>query len=182
MSVRGRRFLTVGKLAVTVAVGLGAVLGTGCLPPLSRAPSAPSVPHWPPGVAPTVVTFACPVSGARYGQRYGPLPGGSYHYGVDLLAPSGTPLVSVTAGWVHYVANEGAGGNAMYLYSVDRNVYYYAHLRDFVGGDRNVAARELVGHVGQSGNATGPHLHLEIRVGGPNGLRVDPFPTLHAHC
>lgn len=180
MPVRSRIRFTARHLTVVVAVGLGAVLASGCL---NGAPSASSIPHGPPGFAPIIAGFSCPVTGARYGQRYGPLPNGGYHFGVDLLAPSGTALVAVMAGSVHYVANEGAGGNAMYLYGVDGNVYYYAHMLAFWGGDRRVGPRELVGLVGQTGNATGPHLHFEIRLGGPNGMRVDPFPTLqNARC
>jgi murein DD-endopeptidase MepM/ murein hydrolase activator NlpD len=92
----------------------------------------------------------------------------------------GAPARAVKAGTVRNVANEGAGGNVVYLTATDGNVYQFAHLHDFVGGDRSVAQGETIGHVGQTGNATAVHLHFEIRIGGINGARVDPFPTLRA--
>ena len=66
----------------------------------------------------------------------------------------------------------------------DGNTYYYAHLSDYVCGARAVAAGELIGHVGNTGDAAGgpTHLHFEIRPGGPNGRAIDPYPTLASHC
>ena len=76
------------------------------------------------------------------------------------------------------MANEGAGGNAAYLNGSDGNTYYYAHFDSFVGAARSVSAGEIIGMTGMTGNATAPHLHFEIRVGGPNGSRTNPYPTL----
>jgi peptidoglycan LD-endopeptidase LytH len=59
-------------------------------------------------------------------------------------------------------------------------VYFYAHLSSYVGGARSVAQGEVVGLVGMTGNASAPHLHFEIRIGGANGQRIDPYPTLRA--
>ena len=53
-----------------------------------------------------------------------------------------------------------------------------AHLSQFVGGPRSVSQGEVIGLTGMTGNASGPHLHFEIRVGGDNGARIDPYPTL----
>jgi murein DD-endopeptidase MepM/ murein hydrolase activator NlpD len=172
---------TANRLGLLLIVALAAVLIAGCVP---RPPAPPplSIPHGAPSGGPVITAFSCPITGARYGEGFGPQPDGSFHYGIDLLAPIGTPLVAVMAGSVHYVANEsGGGGNAVYLTGVDGNVYYYAHLVSFVGGDRRVGDRELIGYVGQSGNATTPHLHFQIRLGGANGTRVDPSATLRAH-
>jgi murein DD-endopeptidase MepM/ murein hydrolase activator NlpD len=50
-------------------------------------------------------------------------------------------------------------------------------------GDRRVGQGEPIGRVGQTGNATGPHLHFDIRLGGVNGQHTDPYPTLrNAGC
>ena len=70
------------------------------------------------------------------------------------------------------------GGNAAYLNADDGNTYYYAHFSAYVGGPRAVAKGEVIGLTGMTGNATAPHLHFEIRLGGPNGNRTDPYPTL----
>ena len=121
--------------------------------------------------------FQCPVQGAAYSDDYG---GPSGHPGIDMFVPTGTPAVAVKGGTVTYVANEGAGGNTAYLDAEDGNTYFYAHFSQFVGEARTVAKGEIIGLTGMTGNATAPHLHFEIRLGGPNGDRTDPYPTLKA--
>lgn len=123
--------------------------------------------------------FQCPVVGSVYTDSYGPR-GSGFHYGIDMFAPTGTPLVAVKPGSVTFVPNEGAGGNTVYLSANDGNVYFYAHLSSYVGGPRSVAQGEVVGLVGMTGNASAPHLHFEIRIGGANGQRIDPYPILRA--
>jgi len=122
-------------------------------------------------------SFTCPVIGAAYTDDYG---GPTGHPGIDMLVPIGTRALAVKAGTVRYVANEGAGGNTAYLDADDGNTYFYAHLSQFVGGARTVAQGEVIALTGMTGNATGPHLHFEIRLGGENGARTDPYPTLKA--
>jgi murein DD-endopeptidase MepM/ murein hydrolase activator NlpD len=131
----------------------------------------------------TVITdFRCPVDGSRYTDDYGPR-GSGFHYGIDMLAPTGTPTWAVKSGGVYYTL-ESAGGLVAYLYADDGNVYYYAHMSEIIGdGNRGVGQGEPIGRVGQTGNATGPHLHFEIRLGGVNGQHTDPYPTLrNAGC
>jgi murein DD-endopeptidase MepM/ murein hydrolase activator NlpD len=123
--------------------------------------------------------FQCPVVGSAYGNSYGPR-GDGFHYGIDMMAPTGTPEVAVKAGSVSYVPMGGAGGNEAYLAANDGNVYYYAHMSQFVGGARSVAQGEVIGLVGSTGSSTAPHLHFEIRIGGANGQRINPYPTLQS--
>jgi murein DD-endopeptidase MepM/ murein hydrolase activator NlpD len=130
-------------------------------------------------------TWVCPVQGpVSFTDTFGsPRGGGRTHKGNDLFSPSGTPLVAVTDGSIFF-QGDPLGGKAAYVQGHDGNTYYYAHLRDYVGGARSVKAGELIGHVGNTGDAADapPQLHFEIRPGGPNGRAIDPYPTLAAHC
>jgi len=128
--------------------------------------------------------WVCPVQGPRsFTDTYGaPRGNGRTHKGTDIFAPLGTPVVAVVSGSVFFQGDPD-GGNAAYV-SGGGTTYYYAHLNDYVGGARSVSAGELIGHVGNTGDAAGgpTHLHFEIRPGGPNGAAIDPYPTLAAHC
>jgi murein DD-endopeptidase MepM/ murein hydrolase activator NlpD len=134
-----------------------------------------------PSGGPVVNNFRCPVDGSTYSDSYGPR-GSGFHYGIDMLAPTGTPVWAVKSGNVQY-ALESAGGLVAYLFADDGNVYYYAHMSNQAGGNRGVGQGAHIGYVGQTGNATGPHLHFEIRLGGVNGERINPYSTLrNAGC
>ena len=97
-----------------------------------------------------------------------------------MFAPTGAPLVAVKAGTISHMPMNGAGGNEAYLAANDGNVYFYAHLSQYAGGPRSVSQGEVIGYVGSTGNAAAPHLHFEIRIGGANGTRIDPYPTLRS--
>ncbi len=129
--------------------------------------------------------WVCPVQGAvSFTDSWGaPRSGGRTHKGTDMFAAQGTPVVAVVAGSVFF-QGDPLGGLAAYVTGADGTTYYYAHLNDYVGGARNVAAGELIAHNGSSGNADGgsPHVHFEIRLGGPNGTKINPYPTVRAHC
>src|SRR5829696_4088853 len=110
-------------------------------------------------------------------------PGGSGSRSQYLIAPTDEQLRSArqrlplrhpahrhgqpSPGNVRY-ALERAGGLVAYLVADDGNAYYYAHMSNTNGGNRRVGQGEHIGYVGQTGNATGPHLHFEIRLGGVN--------------
>ncbi len=130
--------------------------------------------------------FVCPVKGgASFINSWGfPRSGGRRrHKGVDMFAPRNTPVVAVGPGKITFgVVN--LGGNVTHLYGDDGNVYYYAHLEGWPSGLRSgqrVRRGQIVGYVGNSGNAryTSPHLHFEIR---PNGKAVNPYPTVRYYC
>ncbi len=119
----------------------------------------------------------CPMPGSAYGDSWGaPRSGGRRHEGVDMLAPSGTPIYAVVSGSVSYNQNR-LGGNAVSLVGDNGNRYYYAHLSRYEGGNRRVNQGDVIGYNGDTGNATGvPHLHFEIHPGG--GLAVNPTPSV----
>jgi peptidoglycan LD-endopeptidase LytH len=121
--------------------------------------------------------IVCPMNGSAYGDSWGaPRSGGRSHEGVDMLAPTGTPIYAVVSGVVNFRQNR-LGGNAASLAGDNGNRYYYAHFASYEGASRRVAQGEVIGYNGDTGNATGtPHLHFEIHPGG--GLAVNPTPSV----
>lgn len=126
--------------------------------------------------------ITCPVAGpSAFGDTWGaPRSGGRRHEGVDMLGPTGTPLVAVVSGYARFSTNT-LGGNAVSLTGNNGNRYYYAHLNAWEGTSRSVSQGEVIGYMGDTGNARGtPHLHFEIHPGG--GAAVNPYPTVRAVC
>jgi hypothetical protein len=101
------------------------------------------------------------------------------HHGIDIFANLGTGILAVDAGSVRFT-DDPIGGHVFYLTATDGTTYYGAHLVAFEGASRTVAAGEIIGYVGDTGNAQGtsPHLHFEEHP--PGGGVVDPFPELKA--
>ncbi|HYN34156.1 MAG TPA: peptidoglycan DD-metalloendopeptidase family protein [Ilumatobacteraceae bacterium] len=122
-------------------------------------------------------SIICPMPGSAYGDSWGaPRSGGRRHEGVDMLAPTGTPIYAVASGTVNFNQNR-LGGNAASLAGDNGNRYYYAHLSRYEGAGRRVNQGDIIGYNGDTGNATGvPHLHFEIHPGG--GLAVNPTPSV----
>jgi peptidoglycan LD-endopeptidase LytH len=123
----------------------------------------------------------CPVAGpSTFVDTWGAArSGGRRHQGVDMLSARGTPSVAVVAGTIRISQNR-LGGNALWLNGADGNTYYYAHF-DHYGKGGAVNAGDVIGYVGDTGNARGtPHLHFEVHPGG--GPAVDPYPTARAAC
>ena len=120
--------------------------------------------------------------GSGFGMRMHPLhKAWRTHQGVDYAAPSGTRVRAVGDGVVEFAGRQGGYGNLVIIRHDSRISTYYAHLRSFGPGIRRnarVSQGDTVGQVGQTGWATGPHLHYEFRVAGAarNPLSV-PLPA-----
>jgi murein DD-endopeptidase MepM/ murein hydrolase activator NlpD len=125
-----------------------------------------------------------PVAGeARYSHdwwfpRFGP--GWRLHMGTDIFAAMGTPVRAPSDGRVR-ITNSGLGGLAVYVVEPNGSFVYLAHLSGVADGVTQgtpVTVGQVVGFVGDSGNARGgsPHLHIEFHPGG--GSATDPKPIL----
>lgn len=103
------------------------------------------------------------------------------HRGVDYAAPQGTPIRAAGEGRIVRRGRRGGFGNAVQIQHGERYSTLYAHMASFARGHRvgsRVEQGEVIGYVGQSGLATGPHLHYEFLVDGVhrNPVTVD-FPS-----
>jgi murein DD-endopeptidase MepM/ murein hydrolase activator NlpD len=131
--------------------------------------------------------WVLPVAGYVLSATYGEVSSywSTYHTGLDFAAASGTPIVSVAHGTVTYVGYDGAYGNKTEITLDDGTVIWYAHqTSQVVSTGAEVQPGELIGYVGATGNVTGPHLHLEVRmpsVDGVDGQDVDPYQALVDH-
>lgn len=116
-----------------------------------------------------------PVLGGTFESTWhAPRSGGREHEGVDIFAPLRAPVFAIASGQVRATegTNEGIG---IALTEPDGTRYSYAHLDGREGEfPRNVEAGELIGYVGNTGNAVGlpPHVHFETRPEG--GEKIDP--------
>ena len=120
-----------------------------------------------------------PLDGARvtsgFGQRRHPVLGFTrMHQGIDFAAPAGTPVLAAADGIVTRAGFAGGYGRIIQLQHPDGTETRYAHLSGFARGLRQgqqVSQGQVIGRVGSSGMATGPHLHYEITEA---GRLVDP--------
>ena len=157
--------------------------GSSSLAPTSPASAEPVAAPAAAATAPFVSngSWLCPVAGLNaFGDTWGaPRPGGRKHEGVDMMSPSGTPLVAVVAGYVKLSTSE-RGGNLASLTGDDGNRYFYGHLSAWEGPSRQVAAGEVIGYVGKTGQTDANHLHFEIHPNG--GPAVNPYSTVWQAC
>jgi murein DD-endopeptidase MepM/ murein hydrolase activator NlpD len=138
------------------------VAGPGTLAALRRpAPSSP-------------LRFLRPVPDA-VGDGFGPR-GNTFHPGLDLVSPAGRPVYAGASGCVEVAHRDTGGyGKLVVLRHSLGMTSWYAHLSKIsVRRGQCVGAGALLGRVGATGRATGPHLHFELRL---RGAAVDPAPV-----
>lgn len=119
-----------------------------------------------------------PVNGARisspFGTRFHPiLQTILMHSGIDYAVPTGTPIYAPADGEVESVGVKGGYGNAVMLRHNSSMETLYGHMSAFadIFPGQRIHAGDVIGYVGMTGRATGPHLHYEVRI---NGQPVNP--------
>ncbi len=110
---------------------------------------------------------------AGFGHRRSPFTGQrEMHEGVDISNSVGTPIIAPADGVVTYTGPLGGFGNAIAVNHGNKISTFYAHLQQYkVSQGQRVRRGDVIGLVGATGRATGPHLHYEIQV---NQVPVDP--------
>jgi murein DD-endopeptidase MepM/ murein hydrolase activator NlpD len=163
--------------------------------PTRNGSSAPLVTPGPTGLQPRLTAggYVFPVYGpSSFGDTFGAFRGdvaGQWHHGDDIFAPLGAPILACADGTVFSVGWNDVGGNRLWLRDSQGNEFYYAHLSAFTPLARNgihVKAGEMLGFVGNTGDAQGTptHLHFEVHPAallfmGYDGA-VNPTPYLNA--
>ncbi len=113
---------------------------------------------------------------STFGKRLHPIhKTWSEHKGVDYAAPSGTPIYATADGIVEFSGWKNGYGNVVILNHLDEYSTLYAHQSKIEPGivrNAKVLQGQLLGYVGATGNATGPHLHYELRI---RNFPVDPL-------
>jgi len=97
------------------------------------------------------------------------------HKGVDYAAPRGTPITAASNGKIAFKGVKGGYGNTVVIHHAGNYSTLYAHMMGFARGLKqggSVQQGQIIGYLGQSGLATGPHLHYEFRI---NGVHQNPL-------
>jgi murein DD-endopeptidase MepM/ murein hydrolase activator NlpD len=97
------------------------------------------------------------------------------HFGVDYAAPTGTPIWAAASGLITFRGRKGGAGNCVMIKHDNGYATTYMHMSKFRKGQavgRRVRQKDVIGYVGMTGLATGPHLHFSVKKG---GRHVDPL-------
>ncbi len=163
---------------------------------IKRLSLSTQIPGYPPsGGGPAIpgVLLTCPVRGPHtYSDDFGAPRPGHLHAGNDMPSPTGTPIVAPFPGKVVQSWDPG-GGNDVYVYG-SWGYVFNAHLSRY-GATGNVSTGTVIGYVGSTGDATGPHDHFEMHPKSlPQhlwrspygyttiGSAIDPYPYLNSVC
>ena len=123
---------------------------------------------------PIGVNFIRPIAGGMISSRFGARSSirRSVHTGLDLAASSGTIVKAAAAGTVSFANWKGSYGKLIVIDHGGGVQTYYAHLSAIkVYAGQSVTQGQVIGNVGSTGNSTGPHLHIEVRL---NGVALNP--------
>jgi murein DD-endopeptidase MepM/ murein hydrolase activator NlpD len=127
-----------------------------------------------PTASPSSAGLIWPVNGpvtSPFGPRWG-----SFHQGIDIGVPSGTPIAAAAAGTVIYCGWESGYGNLVVIDHGGNLATAYGHQSSIaVSCGQHVEQGQTIGYVGCTGHCFGPHLHFEVRI---NGAPVDPLGYL----
>ncbi|CAE6810544.1 M23 family metallopeptidase [Xanthomonas arboricola] len=161
--------------------------------PATNAPTAPASAADPESAS-SGSGLVIPVQGISSGQLQNTFTDarseGRVHDAIDILAPTGTPVIAVADGTVEKLFNSERGGLTVYQFDPNGTYcYYYAHLERYADGlaeKQAIKRGQVIGYVGSTGNAdpAAPHLHFEIHRLGPEkqwwkGEVLNPYPVLH---
>jgi murein DD-endopeptidase MepM/ murein hydrolase activator NlpD len=152
-----------GRFQQSLGLQPDPVAGAATIAALRREPPRVSIPLAWPLLAPL-------------GDGFGPR-GDRFHSGLDLIAPAGTPVTAAAAGRVTWAGLRPGGWGKLVTLSHEHGVRtMYAHLSTVrVKVGQWIAGGTVLGRVGATGDATGPHLHFEVRVG---AAATDPLRAL----
>mgnify|MGYP004603828555 CR=1 FL=1 len=110
-----------------------------------------------------------------FGYRVHPVTGGlKQHKGLDMAAPSGTPIHAAADGTIREAGWHGGYGNFVLIQHTSAHTTAYGHMSRIhpsISSGMRVRQGDIIGYVGSTGMSTGPHLHYEVRV---NGIQQDP--------
>ena len=111
---------------------------------------------------------------SAYGTRIDPFTGKkAFHYGIDIASSFGNSIVATADGFVSHVKREKIGGNTVIISHGGGFTTVYCHLSKFaVRAGQAIKRWDVIGYVGQTGKALGPHVHYEVRR---NGKAVNPY-------
>lgn len=176
------------KVAMATAAMLS-LLGVGSLMALPKAATKSQAVQTV-GVSETLIIPVKGVTADKLTDSWGsPRSGGRQHHGIDIFAAQGTEVKATAPGKIVKLYLSKRGGITIYQASEDGAlVFYYAHLNGYASDLKvgmPVARGQVIGYVGQTGNAPVPHLHFEVLTANAErqwwkGEPMNPYPLLKA--